>query len=184
MSEQQWQNLPVPPSRGQGWEGFSADPRKSKFQSLRASDADRSNAGSMLAEAYAEGRLDADEYEQRLDQTRNSKTLGELVPILADVTPDPKARAAAASVEKQQKANEIIWGVFPRWWLGLAVMLNAIWLMTVLTSGHFIYYWPMWPMLGTAIPMLMGLMSGAGRPKRSENRAIESRQQPPEDDLR
>ncbi|MCW3159141.1 DUF1707 SHOCT-like domain-containing protein [Micropruina sonneratiae] len=184
MSEQQWQNLPMPPERGgQGWDGFSADPRKTKFQSLRASDADRGNAATMLSAALAEGRLDSYEYDQRLGQVMKSKTLGELLPILGDVTPDPKAQAAAASVARQQKAGEVIWGMFPRWWLGLALMLNAIWLMTCLTSGRLIYYWPMWPMLGTAIPMIMGLMANGG-PKRAERTAIESRQQPPENDLR
>jgi hypothetical protein len=42
-------------------------------------------------------------------------------------------------------------------WVGLAVLFNAIWLMTVLATGHLLYYWPMWPMLGTGIPVMMTL---------------------------
>ena len=69
----------------------------------------------------------------------------------------------------------------------MAVMLNLIWLMTVLTSGHMIYYWPMWPMVGTAIPMIMGFMGGANRRDRADRhdrRALDRGYQPPENDLR
>lgn len=182
MSEQQWQNLPTPPERGgQGWGAFSADPRTAQFQTLRASDADRGNAASMLSGALAEGRLDNDEYDQRLEQVKNSKTLGELVPILTDVTPDAGDRTAAATSDQPSAAGDVVWGVFPRWWLGLAVLFNVIWLVTCLTTGSLIYYWPLWPMLGTAIPMLLGLISGGGRRRPAQRRAIDP---PPENDLR
>ncbi|MFT4295228.1 MAG: DUF1707 domain-containing protein [Micropruina sp.] len=190
MSGPQWQNLPVPPGQGgQGWAGFSADPRDPQYQHLRASDGDRGNAASMLADAYAEGRLDNDEYNQRLDQVMSSKSLGELVPVLTDITPLPAAGQQQASAPAQQSGARGLLGQFPRWWLGLAVMFNVIWLMTVLTSGHLIYYWPMWPMLGTAIPMIMGMMNGGGRDRgdrrdRRDRRAIARHPEPPENDLR
>lgn len=182
MSVPQWQNLPVPESGGRGWAGFSADPREQQYQHLRASDADRANAASMLADAYAEGRLDNDEYNQRLDQVMSSKALGELVPVLADVTPAPRP-ASAASYQPVRQRGQGFLGPFPRWWLGLALLFNVIWLMTVLTSGHLIYYWPMWPMLGTAIPMIMGMIGG-GRVNRQGRRAITQQPPPPEQDLR
>ena len=36
-------------------------------------------------------------------------------------------------------------------WLGLAVLFNVIWLFS---SGIGSYYWPIWPMLGTAVPLI------------------------------
>lgn len=191
MSGQQWQNFPVP-EQGRGWAGFSADPRDPQYQQLRASDADRGNAASMLADAYAEGRLDNDEYNQRLDQTMSSKSLGELVPVLADLTPVRPQPAAASPPSMPQQGRprgpQGMIGRFPRWWLGLAVMFNLIWLMTVLGTGHWIYYWPMWPMLGTAIPMIMGVVGARvnrqDRIDRRDQRAIDRGYQPPENDLR
>ena len=184
MSVPQWQNLPVPESGGRGWAGFSADPREQQYQHLRASDADRANAASMLADAYAEGRLDNDEYNQRLDQVMASKSLGELVPVLADVTPVPRPPGAAHHQQPvRHQAGQGFIGPFPRWWLGLALLFNVIWLMTVLTSGHLIYYWPMWPMLGTAIPMIMGMIGG-DRVNRHDRKAITQQPPPPEQDLR
>ena len=40
-------------------------------------------------------------------------------------------------------------------WLGLALLFNVIWLYS---SGLDSYYWPIWPMLGTAIPVI-GLLA-------------------------
>jgi Domain of unknown function (DUF1707) len=190
MSVPQWQNLPVPPnSGGEGWNAFSADPRDPLYQQLRASDADRSQASTMLAGAYAEGRLDSDEYEQRLDQVRSSKSLGELVPVLADVIVAPGQAAAPPgprfAPSGQFRGQPGMVGPFPRWWIGLAVLFNVIWLLTCLTAGRLIYYWPMWPMLGTAIPMIMGLMAAGGRGRnRTDRRQIPQQPEPPERDLR
>ncbi len=192
MSTPQWQNLPVPESGGKGWAGFSADPRDPQYQQLRASDADRSTAATMLGDAYAEGRLDNDEYQQRLDQAMSSKNLGELVPVLSDIVPaETGTTAPPASTPSSGGGGgrPRFLGQFPRWWLGLAVMFNLIWLMTVLGTGHLIYYWPMWPMLGTAIPMIMGLIGGGrvnrqDRIDRGDQRAIDRGYQPPENDLR
>ncbi len=187
MSTPQWQNLPVPPhSRGQGWAGFSADPRDAQYQHLRASDADRGNAASMLADAHTDGRLDQDEYDQRLSQAMSAKSLGELVPVLNDVgvqraQPQNADESCMPGMLTAKQAGGTLGGL-PRWWLGLAVMFNLIWLLTVIGSGELIYYWPMWPMLGTAIPVILGWINGGGRAQRTD----EQRALPPSvgDDLR
>jgi hypothetical protein len=52
---------------------------------MRASDADRDRVADALREAYAEGRLDVDEHNERLDRAYQAKTLGELAPLLSDL---------------------------------------------------------------------------------------------------
>jgi hypothetical protein len=52
---------------------------------IRASDADRSRAASMLREHHAEGRLSAEEFHDRLDKALDAKTLGELDELMADL---------------------------------------------------------------------------------------------------
>jgi hypothetical protein len=59
---------------------------------LRASDADRDVAASVVNNALAEGRLTADEHSERLDAIYSAKTQSELVPLLSDL---PGQRAAA-----------------------------------------------------------------------------------------
>lgn len=52
---------------------------------LRASDADRERVAKRLHNAMADGRITMTELEERLDRTYAAKTLGELVPITADL---------------------------------------------------------------------------------------------------
>jgi hypothetical protein len=61
---------------------------------LRASDADRERVAEVLRDALAEGRLDMEEFEERLEATYKARTYGELTPITRDlpvagVTPPP-----------------------------------------------------------------------------------------------
>ncbi|MER5993066.1 DUF1707 SHOCT-like domain-containing protein [Streptomyces viridosporus] len=60
---------------------------------LRASDADRERVAEILRDALAEGRLDMEEFEERLDATYRARTYGELAPITRDL---PAARGVAA----------------------------------------------------------------------------------------
>ncbi|MGC3995252.1 MAG: DUF1707 domain-containing protein [Propionicimonas sp.] len=160
----QWENLPEPVRQPAStpavpsWAGFGADPRVPANQPLRASDADRDFATTLIQQARVDGRLDAAETDGRLLAVRQSRTLGELAPQVADLMV-----ASAAQGAPQAGSNRFARaGV--RGWLGLAVLFNAIWLMTVLTTGRMLYYWPMWPMLGTGIPVVMALMwQGSGR---------------------
>jgi hypothetical protein len=62
---------------------------------LRASDADRDRAASVLNEAMAQGRLTAEEHSDRLDAIYAAKTHADLVPVLDDL---PAMSAAVAPV--------------------------------------------------------------------------------------
>lgn len=52
---------------------------------LRASDADRERVAKILHDAMGEGRLTIDELDERLQSTYAAKTLGDLVPLTADL---------------------------------------------------------------------------------------------------
>jgi hypothetical protein len=52
---------------------------------MRASDADRDRYAAVLQEAYAEGRLTREEYDERLDACMRAKTYGELEPLVRDL---------------------------------------------------------------------------------------------------
>jgi hypothetical protein len=157
----QWENLPEPTPERQvarvtpSWSGFSADPRQPGNQPLRASDADRDFATRLLEQARIEGRLDATEYGARASQALASRTLGELGPLVSDLMVGQPAPFASPRQGPPPG--------FLRGWVGLAVLFNVIWLITVVTTGHFLYYWPIWPMLGTGVPVFMALMFGGSR---------------------
>ncbi|MFF3709967.1 DUF1707 SHOCT-like domain-containing protein [Streptomyces phaeochromogenes] len=52
---------------------------------LRASDADREQVAEVLRDAVAEGRLDMEEFEERLEATYKARTYKELAPITRDL---------------------------------------------------------------------------------------------------
>src|SRR5260221_14542020 len=52
---------------------------------IRASDQDRDRTATMLREHHAVGRLDAEEFNERLDKAFSAKTMGELEALTADL---------------------------------------------------------------------------------------------------
>ncbi len=160
----EWQN---PPRTS----GFSVDPRSAP--QLRPSDADRAYVDSTLRTARAEGRITDVELAERLDRTNVAVSLGELQALIGDVSmptvagPDSSrlpVTAAPSYVARPQPAD-LRRGVrfaLPRavaTWIALALLFNLIW---VLTGGPGSYYWPVWPMLGTGMPVIGLLISLVG----------------------
>jgi hypothetical protein len=66
---------------------------------LRASDADRERVAEILRDALAEGRLDMEEFEERLDATYKARTYGELTPITRDLPTGPGGPAVVNLVK-------------------------------------------------------------------------------------
>ena len=125
------------------WSQFDHDPRSSANAGMRASDRDRAVIETVLADAFAEGRLTRAEYDERADAVLASRTLGDLVPLVADL---PVARAPrSSSSDLQQQAvrkwesdrREALLGL-----IGLSALLWTIWAVTM--WGEF--PWPLFPM--------------------------------------
>jgi uncharacterized protein DUF1707 len=65
---------------------------------MRASDADRERTASLLREHHAAGRLDAAEFNDRLDQAFAARTMGDLDALLADLPGIDLYRLPASSI--------------------------------------------------------------------------------------
>ena len=61
----------------------------SRYDSMRASDADRDAVTERLREAAGEGRLEPDELEERIDRALRARTYGELARLVADLPRPP-----------------------------------------------------------------------------------------------
>jgi hypothetical protein len=71
--------------------------RQNPHAHLRASDTDRDQVVEVLRDALMSGRLSQEEHSERLEQTLNARTLGELEPITVDLAiPGQPFRPAAA----------------------------------------------------------------------------------------
>ncbi|MEO6955627.1 MAG: DUF1707 domain-containing protein [Antricoccus sp.] len=73
---------------------------------LRASDADREAVATRLNNAMAEGRLNIDELQERLDVVYAAKTRAELVPVVSDLPLVASGNAPAASPRRLVGAGD------------------------------------------------------------------------------
>jgi hypothetical protein len=131
------------------WESFRLDPREAGHASMRASDADREIVRAMLADAYADGRLTREEYDDRLNTLYGSRTLGEIPALVTDLVPPDGPSTAPAPLlradlrtrgaRKWRRDVEESFVAF----LIPSVICTVIWI--AFTSGGF--FWPVFPML-------------------------------------
>jgi hypothetical protein len=125
---------------------------------LRASDADRDRAASLLREHHAAGRLTVEEFSERLDAAYAAKTLGDIDELLADLPsidlyhlPDESMRrmaqqarppASAVTAGRRSPAWRAAWGS----WASVSMVVFVIWLITVFGSGggNMHNFWFLW----------------------------------------
>jgi hypothetical protein len=130
------------------WESFRLDPRQTGNASMRASDADRELVRAVLADAYGDGRLTREEYDDRLNTLYGSLTLGELPSLVADLMPSGNPPAVPARLHpadlrvrgarKWRRDVEESFAAF----LVPSAICTVIW---IAVGGGF--FWPVFPIL-------------------------------------
>ena len=134
---------------------------------MRAGDADRDKTIAVLREAFAEGRLSQEEFDDRLEGAHQARTYADLALLTTDL---PSASAEVSPVDqkeadkyrKDRKDLRSAWAS----WLGVGVLVNIIWFATWMGDGPAPYYWPIWvigPWGGAMV--IWSLTSKAERPK-------------------
>ncbi|WP_244927782.1 DUF1707 domain-containing protein [Nocardioides sp. W7] len=143
------------------WASFPHDPRDPTHASLRASDHDRDLVHQVLAEGYAEGRLDREEHDERSAAVSAARTLGDLPPLVADLVPALPARRdagtelALATPAELRRRGEDAWRKDVREAVGTFLLPSLIcWIIWMLTMGPTGHPWPLWVMLGTGINLV------------------------------
>jgi hypothetical protein len=130
----------------------------SDTQTMRASDRDRQHVVDRLRGAVGDGRLQMDEYMQRMELAYSAVTHGDLAPLYADlpasdlITERETAAVPATAAPPLALAGRgrflaglppvlrVLWAT----WL-TAVSINVVvWALVSGTTGHLIYPWPLW----------------------------------------
>jgi hypothetical protein len=144
-------------SNGSLWSRFQHDPRDPAYAGLRASDRDRAVVHDALAEAYAEGRIDRDELDERTTQVDAAKAYADLVAPLQDLTSDASPLVATlVPAGDVQRAAERYYSNKVRETLFEFLVPNLIcWTIWLLTGHGF-----PWPVFVT-IPTLLHLLQVA-----------------------
>jgi hypothetical protein len=137
------------------WESFRLDPRPDGNASMRASDADRELVRAALVDAYGDGRLTREEYDERLNALYGSRTLGELPPLVTDLIVSGSPPAAPAprypadlrtrGARKWRRDVEESFAAF----LFPSAICVVIW---IVVGGGF--FWPAFPMLFLGLNLL------------------------------
>jgi hypothetical protein len=124
--------------------------------STLAGTRDREKTADILGQALAQGYLQLDEYEQRLEAVFQTHTAQELHELLAGLPldrirrHDPRRRAARiAAARRGLRAH--LWA-----YLAMATIVLTVWAAVAATTDA-TYFWPIWPILGAGI----GLVSHA-----------------------
>lgn len=133
------------------WSSFTYDPRDARFAGIRASDQDRDTVQQVLADAYAEGRLDREEFDERSDRVRSVRVLGDVQPLLADLVAPPvraDRELVHASRRDLEEMAERHWRTRRREaffsFAGASLVTTAIWFATCFGDGGFdpYFFWP------------------------------------------
>jgi hypothetical protein len=137
------------------WRQFDHDPRSPANAGMRASDRDRALIETVLADAFAEGRITRDEYDERLGTALASRTLGELVPLVSDLPVGPTPRSGTGDLRDravrkwEADRREALLGL-----IGLSALLWTIWAVTMWGG----FPWPLFP-IGFALMNLVRIVA-------------------------
>ncbi|GAA1781555.1 MULTISPECIES: DUF1707 domain-containing protein [Streptomonospora] len=128
---------------------------------MRAADSDRDACAERLAVALREGRLDLDEYQERLNTAIRAKTMGELWPLTRDLPEPPAVPEPAEPAVRNGRSTE--WHDRLEPWRGLAaisVILIGIWGVTSVIAAEPLLFWPMIPIGFMFLFTLAGAIAG------------------------
>ncbi|OBJ42284.1 DUF1707 domain-containing protein [Mycobacterium colombiense] len=124
--------------------------------STLAGTRDREKTADLLGQALAQGYLQVDEYDRRLQTAFQTHTAQELRELVADLPldrirrHDPRRRAARTAAARRGVRAHL--GAY----LAMVVIVLTVWAAVALTTDA-TYFWPIWPILGAGI----GLVSHA-----------------------
>ena len=130
--------------------------------SIRASDADRERVVEMLRRNTAEGRISADEFDERMTAAYNAKTIGALAELTTDLPVDlaehaqrqrELAKKAKPGKAMNRQVREQVSGL-----ASLGVVLTVIWVIS--GAG---YFWPAWPLGIIGAMMVASLIQAWGK---------------------
>ena len=126
--------------------------------STLAGTRDREKTADVLGQALAQGYLQMDEYDQRLQAVFQTHTAQELHQLLAGLPletirrHDPRRRAArVAAARRGLRAH--LWA-----YLAMAAIVLTVWAAVAATTDA-TYFWPIWPILGAGIGLVSHALS-------------------------
>jgi hypothetical protein len=133
---------------------------------LRISDVERAAVQERLRRAVGDGQLDLHEFDARVQSVWAARTRGELGRVTRDL-PEPPPPAPPAP--RFKVFTDDPGGVTLRVLtiiLASAVAINVVvWMLVSVTSGEFVYPWPLWVAGPPGAVLVTLYAAGIGRPR-------------------
>ena len=121
---------------------WGSSPRPDDASTMRIGDAERNEMSELLSKHYSDGRLDAAEFQERLDKAMSAKTRGDLAGLLTDL-PDLKPPAQAVPAPRpprhRPRVLRVALFVFVVFWV--LSLLRGLWWFGWL--GFHAFPWPL-----------------------------------------
>ncbi|MBS2937744.1 DUF1707 domain-containing protein [Nocardioides sp. J2M5] len=143
------------------WGRFEQDPRSPQAARLRASDRDREVALEVLGQAFADGRLDHEEYDARSTAVTSAKVLGDLAPHLDDLVPDAPGAALAHRPPGSLTQADVHQQAVRKWEksrreaaTGFLTVSLICWTIWAVTTGPGSFPWAVFPSLAALANLL------------------------------
>jgi DUF1707 SHOCT-like domain/2TM domain len=119
---------------------------------------DREKTADLLGQALAQGYLQIDDYDQRLQAVFQTHTADELQALLTALPldsirrHDPRRRAARIAAARRGLRAHL--GAY----LAMVVIVLTVWTAVAMTTDA-TYFWPIWPILGAGIGLVSHALS-------------------------
>jgi hypothetical protein len=155
-------------------------------QTMRASDRDRQEVVDRLRGAVQDGRLQMDEFVDRMGQAYQALTYGDLAPLHADLPTSGSQRQAAPPASSAPPAPvcgpwrgvlaglpttlKVLWTI----WLAIVSINVVVWGLVSATTAHLLYPWPLW-VAGPWGAALLAISAGASQIRRGRLTAVPGR---------
>ena len=112
---------------------WGSTPRSDSNPNLRIGDAERNEISELLSKHYSDGRLDAAEFQERLDRAMSAKTRSDLSGLLADLPNlHPPEQATAAQQVPRRRPRVFRLAIF---------VVLAFWILSFVTAtSHFLWF--------------------------------------------
>ncbi|MPZ72636.1 MAG: DUF1707 domain-containing protein [Nitriliruptorales bacterium] len=143
------------------------------------SDVDRERGGALLSQAFRDGVLRVDEFDQRLSSAYAAQTVRDLDQAMRDLPRDwVNDIKIAEAAQRRSSSHRRRWGSEVRVYTKVMLLLIAIWLVTFVAADSGPpeisadgppFFWPIWPMLGWGIPLFLS------RPRDPSTRPVRDR---------
>ena len=143
-------------------------------QTMRASDHDRQEVVDRLRGAVQDGRLQMDEFVDRVGQAYQALTYGDLAPLHADLPAAGSKQQAAPTAPAGPSCGQwrgavaglpttlkVLWTL----WLAAVSINVVVWALVSFTTAHLLYPWPLW-VAGPWGAALLAISAGATQIRR------------------